>query len=100
MLKVTCGGALPGTRRRRAFGLRSESERGTRNVRATVHMVLGLVLTGVLVCQVRALAAVVRSRRTLASQRTPRVTDLVWIAIPVAVVLLLAARSWIVALAV
>ena len=62
------------------------------------HVVLALVLTGVLACQARAFAAVLRSRRVLAAQRPPRRTDLVWVAIPVAVVVFLAARSWIVAL--
>ena len=62
------------------------------------HVVLALALTGVLACQARALVTVLRSRRVLAARRPSRITDLVWVAIPVAVVLFLAARSWIVAL--
>ncbi len=62
------------------------------------HVVLALVLTGVLACQAWAFASVLRARRLLAARRRPRTTDLVWVAIPVAVVLFLAARSWIVAL--
>lgn len=64
----------------------------------TAHVVLALILTLVLVCQVRAFATVLRLRRALATQRQRRITELVWAAIPVAVVLFLAARSWIVAL--
>jgi heme/copper-type cytochrome/quinol oxidase subunit 2 len=63
-----------------------------------VHVVLALVLTLVLACQTRACAAVLRSRRVLAAERPARATELVWVVIPVAVVLFLAARSWIVAL--
>ena len=65
---------------------------------AAAHMVLALILTLVLACQARALAAALRSRRLHASRHPPRITELVWVAIPVAVVLFLAARSWIVAL--
>lgn len=61
-------------------------------------MVLALILTLVLVCQVRAFAAVLRLRRVLATQRERQVHELVWVAIPVAVVFFLAARTWIVAL--
>ncbi len=61
------------------------------------HVVLALVLTGVLACQARALVTVLRSRQVLAARRPACITDLVWVAIPVAVVLFLAARSWIVA---
>jgi hypothetical protein len=61
-------------------------------------MVLALVLTGVLVCQVSALRTMLRSRRLHAARRPPLITDLVWVAIPVAVVLFLAVRSSIVAL--
>ena len=62
------------------------------------HIVASLVLTALLAYQARALAAVLRSRRALAVGRRPRITDLVWVAIPVAVVLLRAVRSWFVAL--
>ena len=63
-----------------------------------LHVVLAVVLTGVLVCQARAFRTVLRSRRLLAAGRPSRTTDLVWVAIPVAVVVFLAARSWFVAL--
>lgn len=63
-----------------------------------LHVVLALVLTGVLICQARAFAIVFRSWRMLVTRRRPRITDLIWVAIPVAVVLFLAARSWVVAL--
>jgi heme/copper-type cytochrome/quinol oxidase subunit 2 len=67
-------------------------------VSETAHVVLALILTLVLVCQVRAFAAVLRLRRVLATQRERQVHELVWVAIPVAVVFFLAARTWIVAL--
>jgi heme/copper-type cytochrome/quinol oxidase subunit 2 len=38
-----------------------------------------------------------RPRRVLAARRQTQITELVWVVLPVAVVLLLAARSWIVA---
>jgi len=63
-----------------------------------LHVVLAVVLTGLLACQAAALAAVLRSRRVLRAPRPARTTDLVWVTIPVAVVLFLAARSWIIAL--
>jgi hypothetical protein len=62
-----------------------------------LHVVLALVLTSMLACQAGALVTVLRSRRVLSAQRPTRVTDLVWVTIPVAVVFFLAARSWIVA---
>lgn len=71
---------------------------GGKEVSETAHVVLALILTLVLVCQVRAFAAVLRLRRVLATQRERQITELVWVAIPVAVVFFLAARSWIVAL--
>lgn len=67
-------------------------------VSTVVHVVLALALTLVLACQAGTLAAVLRSRRALASERPTRITELVWVAIPVAVVLFLAARSWVIAL--
>lgn len=63
----------------------------------TGHVLLALILTLLLVYQARTCASVLRSRRMLAPQRQPRVTELVWVVIPVVVVLFLAARSWIVA---
>ena len=71
---------------------------GGTEVSEAAHVLLALILTMVLVCQARALASVLHSRRLLAKQRKPRVTELVWVAIPVAVVLVLAARSWLIAL--
>jgi heme/copper-type cytochrome/quinol oxidase subunit 2 len=50
-----------------------------------------------LICQAWVFAAVLSSRREHAAQRQPRITELVWVAIPVAAVLFLAARSWVVA---
>jgi len=67
-------------------------------VSGATHAGLALVLTGVLVCQARALAAVLRARRVRASARPGRIIEMVWVAIPVAVVLFLIARSWIVVL--
>jgi len=64
---------------------------------AVQHVVLALVLTGVLAYQAGALAAVLRSRRALGGPRPWRLTDFVWVLIPVAVVAVLAARSWIAA---
>ena len=61
-------------------------------------MVVALIVTLVLVWQVRAFAAVLRLRRVLGTQGQRQITELVWVAIPVAVVFFLAARSWIVAL--
>jgi hypothetical protein len=63
-----------------------------------VHGVLTLALTLLLACQVGALAGVLRSRRALASRRRPQITELVSLALPVAVVLFLTARCWMVAL--
>jgi hypothetical protein len=64
-----------------------------------LHVALAVALTGLLAGQARALAAVLRARRTLATRRPPRAWDLVWVTIPLAVVLVLAARSWTIALA-
>jgi len=63
----------------------------------TAHVALALILTFMLGCQAWVFAGVLCSRRVLAAQRQPRMTELVWVAIPVVVVLFLAARSWIVA---
>jgi heme/copper-type cytochrome/quinol oxidase subunit 2 len=61
------------------------------------HAVLALILTGVLASQVRAFVALLRSRRGISARGASRKSDVVWMAIPVAVVLVLAARSWIAA---
>jgi heme/copper-type cytochrome/quinol oxidase subunit 2 len=50
-----------------------------------------------LIYQAWVFAGVLCSRREHATQRPPRITELVWVAIPVAAVLFLAARSWVVA---
>ena len=67
-------------------------------LRVLSHLALALVLTAMLACQVRQLSAVLRSRRRLAAGRPARITGAVSVAIPLAVVLLLAARSWMIAL--
>jgi heme/copper-type cytochrome/quinol oxidase subunit 2 len=61
-----------------------------------LHALLALVLTLGLVVQLQAFRAVLRSRP--AACPGPRPGDLVWAALPVAVVLALAARSWMIAL--
>ena len=71
---------------------------GGKEVSETAHVVLALVLTLVLIWQVRAFAYVLRLHRVLATQRELQIIELVWVGIPVAVVFFLAARSWIVAL--
>jgi heme/copper-type cytochrome/quinol oxidase subunit 2 len=45
--------------------------------------------------QVKSLVVVLRHRRAAAPARLRRRTDLLWTSIPVVVVLLLAARSWV-----
>jgi heme/copper-type cytochrome/quinol oxidase subunit 2 len=65
-------------------------------VSTIVHLLLALALSLFLVCQGRALVAVVRLRRRHATGRRPRRTELLWTVIPVLVVLVLAARSWLV----
>ena len=62
------------------------------------HVVLALILTGLLVCQARSLAIVLRRRRAMPTDGRQRGTDMVWIAIPLVVVLFLAVRCWILAL--
>jgi len=66
-------------------------------VSESAHMVLALILTLMLICQAWVFASVLCLRREHATQRQPRITELVWVAIPIAAVLFLAARSWIVA---
>ena len=63
----------------------------------TAQVILALVLTLMLGYQAWLFVGVMCSRRVLATQRKPRITELVSIAIPLAVVLFLAARSWMVA---
>src|SRR5262245_11956501 len=62
------------------------------------HVAMALILTGVLICQARTLAIVLRSRRSMRTERRQRIMDMVWIAIPLVVVVFLAVRSWILVL--
>jgi heme/copper-type cytochrome/quinol oxidase subunit 2 len=64
-------------------------------VSTIVHLLLAVVLTLFLALQARSLLVVLRYRRSAVAPRPPRRTDLLWTCIPVAVVLLLAARSWV-----
>jgi len=58
-------------------------------------VVLALILTGLLAFEAGAFVALLRLRRErAASSRAQRATDVVWMAIPLAAVLVLAARSW------
>jgi len=59
------------------------------------HLLLAIVLTLFLALQARSLLVVLRHRRARVAPRRPRRTDLVWTCIPVAIVLFLAARSWV-----
>ena len=60
-----------------------------------IHLLLALALTLFLAFQAGALLFVLRSRRALAAGRTRRPTEVLWTVIPVVIVLLLAARSWV-----
>jgi heme/copper-type cytochrome/quinol oxidase subunit 2 len=62
-------------------------------VSAIVHLLLAVVLTLFLALQARSVLVVVRHRRMPA--RTRGRADLLWTCIPVAIVLFLAARSWV-----
>jgi heme/copper-type cytochrome/quinol oxidase subunit 2 len=62
------------------------------------HVVMALILTGVLIWQARTLAIVLRSRRSTRTERRSRITDMVWIAVPLVAVVFLAVRSWILVL--
>ncbi len=59
-----------------------------------LHLMLAAVLTLFLIFQARSLVLVLRDRRAHAPERARRHSDIVWTVIPVAVVFLLAARSW------
>lgn len=59
---------------------------------AILHGALALALSLFLGYQARSLALVLRERRLIGAGRRP--TDLVWAAIPLLLVLFLAARSW------
>ena len=60
-----------------------------------VHLLLAVTLTLFLAFQARSLVVVLRYRRAMVTTRRRRRTDLLWTCIPVGVVLLLAARSWV-----
>ena len=60
-----------------------------------MHLLLAVILTLFLALQARSLLALLRYRRAGVAARQPRRTDLLWTCIPVAVVLFLAARSWV-----
>jgi heme/copper-type cytochrome/quinol oxidase subunit 2 len=60
-----------------------------------VHLLLAVVLTLFLAFQAASLVFVVRYRRARVAARPPGRTDLLWTAIPIIVVLFLAARSWV-----
>jgi len=60
-----------------------------------LHVLLALVLTSFLALQAGGLVSVLRARQAHSGARRVRRTELIWTCIPVAVVLLLAARSWI-----
>ena len=60
-----------------------------------VHLLLAVVLTLFLAFQAASLVFVVRYRRARVAVRPPGRTDLLWTAIPIVVVLFLAARSWV-----
>ena len=60
-----------------------------------VHLPLAVVMTLFLALQASSLLVVLRSRRSAVAARRRRRTDLLWTCIPIAVVLFLAARSWV-----
>lgn len=60
-----------------------------------VHLLLAVVLTLFLAFQAASLVFVVRYRRARIAARPPGRTDLLWTAIPIVIVLFLAARSWV-----
>ena len=60
-----------------------------------LHLLLALALTLFLAFQAGALVFVLRSRRALLTGRRRRPSELLWTAIPVMLVLFLAARSWV-----
>jgi heme/copper-type cytochrome/quinol oxidase subunit 2 len=59
-----------------------------------LHLMLAVVLTLFLIFQGRSLVYVLRARRVHALERARRHSDIVWAVIPVVVVFMLAARSW------
>ena len=59
-----------------------------------VHLLLAVILTLFLALQASSLLVVLRYRRAAAARSRGR-ADLLWTCIPVAIVLFLAARSWV-----
>jgi heme/copper-type cytochrome/quinol oxidase subunit 2 len=59
------------------------------------HMLLAVVLTLFLAAQARSFVFVMRCRQAQSTGRPRRRTDVFWTAIPLIVVLALAARSWV-----
>ena len=59
------------------------------------HWLLAVILTLFLALQARSVLVVLRHRRTTVPPRHRRGTDLLWTCIPVVIVLVLAARSWV-----
>ena len=71
------------------------SDVGGGSVYTIAHWLLAVVLTLFLAFQVRSVFVVLRHRRAVVTARRRRGTDLFWTCIPVVIVLLLAARSWV-----
>ena len=59
------------------------------------HWLLAVILTLFLALQTRSVLVVLRHRRATVAAGQRRGTDLFWTCIPVVIVLLLAARSWV-----
>ena len=59
------------------------------------HLLLAVVLTVFLAAQARSFVHVMRFRRAHETGRRRRRTDVLWTSIPVIIVLVLAARSWV-----
>ncbi|MDO8477913.1 MAG: hypothetical protein Q7W02_17280 [Candidatus Rokubacteria bacterium] len=59
------------------------------------HLLLAVVLTVFLAAQARSFAYVMRCRRAQEPGRRRRRSDVLWTSIPVIIVLVLAARSWV-----
>jgi heme/copper-type cytochrome/quinol oxidase subunit 2 len=59
------------------------------------HLLLAVALTLFLAAQARSFVYVMRCRRAHETGRRRRRTDVLWTSIPVIIVLVLAARSWV-----
>ena len=59
------------------------------------HLLLAVVLTVFLAAQARSFIYVMHCRRAHTPGRRPRRSDVLWTSIPVIIVLVLAARSWV-----